>query len=118
MTGQDQAKPLTARKLVSWIPYSDEMLSMALSTPLIIGQPYTEEELAEMRREHEAHLNEVQTDYQRTRELCASQPAALAVLDLHRPHDHYGIECDVSEYDELPTDWPCSTYEAVRNAVA
>lgn len=113
----DDNEPLTARKLVAWVPYPAELLSNAMSMHLVIGQPYTEEERAEMRREHEARWNEVQTEYQRVREACAGQPAALAVLDLHRPHDQYGIECDVSEYDELPTDWPCGTFQAIKEAV-
>lgn len=114
-------EPLLVEKASAWITMPqglyDELLANSLGAPLIIGTPLTDEERAEMRRQHDAEMAAVQADYEVTRAACAGQPAALAVLDLHKPHDHYGPECEVSENDELPTDWPCSTFTAIRDAL-
>lgn len=57
------------------------------------------------------------TEWQQLRERYADMPAVIAVLDIHRPDGSDHLECELSEEDELPTDWPCSTYQAIRNAV-
>lgn len=121
MADTEHDEPLTARKLTAFIQMPTELYDQMLSTAFqfaIVGTQPTEAERAEMRRAHEARWAEVQADYQATRERCAGQPAALAALDVHHPIDRYGIVCDLAESDELPTDWPCSTYEAIKGTAA
>lgn len=121
MADTEHDEPLTARKLTAFMPLTAElyeaMVNTMLSTTIIGGTRLTDEERAEMRRAHEARWADVQADYQRTRDACAGQPAALAALDLHNPVDHYGINCELSESEEYPTDWPCSTYEAIKGTL-
>jgi hypothetical protein len=48
------------------------------------------------------------------------QPALTAVLDLHRPTDHYdGPRCsgdDFEGYEAEEPGWPCRTIDAIREA--
>jgi hypothetical protein len=121
MADHEHGEPLIAQKLPGsfLLPAEvyEDMMDTLLSTTIIGGTRLTDEERAEMQRAHEARLADVQADYQRTREACTGQPAALAALDVHHPIDNYGIVCDLSESDEWSTDWPCSTYEAIKGAV-
>jgi len=121
MADHEHGEPLMVRKLTGFMSLSPElyegMMNAMLSTTIIGGTRLTDEERAEVQRAHEARWAEAQADYQATRELCASQPAALAALDVHHPEDHYGISCALSESEEYDTEWPCSTYAAIRDAV-
>lgn len=50
----------------------------------------------------------------------ADQPAVAAVLDLHRPTDHYdGPRCsgdDFEGYEAEEPGWPCPTIDVIREA--
>jgi hypothetical protein len=116
----DAPEPLTATKLTGFMHLSPELytdlVSSMLSTTIIVGTLPTDAEREEMRQRHEAEWVAVQAEYERTCELCTGQPAALAALDVHHPEDHYGISCALSESEEYDTEWPCSTYVAIRDA--
>lgn len=56
------------------------------------------------------------TEWEQVRARYADQPAVTAVLDIHQPTDR--LECDhpVFGYEGDDEDWPCSTFEAIRDA--
>jgi hypothetical protein len=113
----DTSEPLHAQKPTSGflIPaeFVNDIIGHVLDTT-ISGKP-TDADREEMRQRHEAEKLDRHNDYQRTRALCAGQPAAIAVLDIHQPDDcGYCTGCPYDEYEEP---WECATYTAIKKAV-
>lgn len=113
----EQSVPLTARKLTGWIQFPTELLESALSVSLIGVKPLTEQEREELRQKRAREAAAALSEWEAMRARYAGVPAVLAVLDIHKPDGSDRLECELSEDNELPTHWPCSTFEAIRDAV-
>lgn len=129
----EQPEPLTARKLTAWVPASAQELadaeemrkSMELAQRVYAGTatPSERQEFerniaardAERKRSRAAAV----TEWEQVRERYADVPAVLAVLDIHQPADDGSLECahPVFGWESDAEDWPCGTYEAIRDAV-
>ena len=123
---------LPVRKMSIVVPMTPELLAeqqeMAESNALILrllnGTATPEERaIAEARRaawkaDSEARHAAAVAEWQQVRERYAGSPAILAVLDIHQPADDGSLDCahPYFGYESDPEDWPCSTYEAIRDA--
>lgn len=56
------------------------------------------------------------TEWEQVRARYADQPAVTAVLDIHQPTDRLECAHPVFGYEGDDEDWPCSTFEAIRDA--
>ncbi len=117
------ARPvLAAEKVVAYAEFPKELLDDMVT---IRWRPETPEERAaaearraawkaESNRKHAAAVAE----WQQVCEQHADSPQLLAVLDIHQPTTDGSLECQhpYFGYESDPEDWPCSTYEAIRDA--
>ena len=72
---------------------------------------------AEREREAAANLADAQADWRATCDRLTGNAPALAALAVHHPEaGDYGPACALWESDEYDTDWPCSTYTAIKEA--
>lgn len=56
------------------------------------------------------------TEWEQLRARYADQPAVTAVLDIHQPTDRLECAHPVFGYEADAEDWPCSTFEAIKEA--
>lgn len=127
------AQPILVRKVAVCVPMTPELLAEVdemreaqnLMVRLLNGTATAEE-----RAEHEvrkaahqvergaAHAAAV-AEWEQLRARYADSPAVLAVLDIHQPAVDGSLECQhpVSGWEADAEGWPCSTYEAIRDAV-
>lgn len=128
------AQPILVRKMAVCVPMTPELLAEAnemrdaqdLMMRLLDGTA-TPEERAEHAAHKAAHRAErdaahaaAVAEWQQLRERYADSPVVVAVLDIHQPNDDGSLECThpVSGWEAYDETWPCSTYEAIRDAVA
>lgn len=92
------------------------LIEVALNARLV-GEQSDEERESNRRAAAQARLD-ARNDWTATRNRYADVPALLAVLELHQPKDdnHGWPECSYAESDEYATEWPCSTYTAIKEA--
>jgi hypothetical protein len=127
---RERVESLEAVKANCYLSVSPELLEdmggMLAGWEKFAFGPRTPEERAEMearRAEREAERVRQRAaavnEWEQLRQQYADSPAVLVVLDIHQPTDDGSLECQhpVSGYEADPEDWPCSTYEAIRNAV-
>lgn len=125
----EPTEPLLATKASYYLSISPELLADADATlagweKFVFG-PSAPEERAEMearraayeadrRKRHAAAVAE----WQQVRDRHADSPAIVAVLDIHKPSPDGSLECThpVSGWEADAEGWPCSTYEAIRDA--
>lgn len=115
------ARPVLAvEKVVSFVHISPDLLD---DTVTINFRPPTPEEraVAEARRaawkaESDRKHAAAVAEWQQVRERHADSPTVLAVLDIHQPTEDGSLECQECEHADQLVSWPCSTYEAIRDA--
>ncbi len=117
------ARPVLAvEKVVSFVHVSPDLLD---DTVTINFRPPTPEDraVAEARRaawkaESDRRHAEAVAEWEQVRERHADSPQLLAVLDIHQPATDGSLECQhpYFGYESDAEDWPCSTYEAIRDA--
>jgi hypothetical protein len=127
------APPLLARKVSMVVPMTPELLAeaqemsdaQALMVRLLDGTATPEEQAAADERkarykaERDAKHAAAVAEWEATRARYADSPAVLAVLDIHQPDEDGHLECQHPYFgwESDAEDWPCSTYEAIKEAV-
>jgi hypothetical protein len=78
-----------------------------------------ERQMTDYDRRCAAERERARADWTALRARLADNPPAAAALDLHQPEGTYGVHCATC-YDSCDgcygEDWPCDTYEAIREA--
>lgn len=120
---EQHSEPLTARKLSTPMLVSREDLDYAAAYQAYqrAWEAMTPEQRAAAQAEQNRRAAEAfadaQADWQATRDRLADNPQAVAVLDVHQPEAASGApQCSLSESEEWGTEWPCSTYTAIKDA--
>lgn len=117
---------LQATKVVAHMQVTNELLGDTVDVSHLFEPPTPEqvaaskERYAQYRAEQEAQRVAAIAEWESVRERYADSPAVLAVLEIHQPTVDGSLECQhpVYGYESDAEDWPCSTYEAIRDAVA
>ncbi len=118
-------EPLVATKANYYLSISPELLEDHGWTDAIPGMmritlgTATPEEIAAndaRRAARDITRTAAVAEWQRIRERYDYSPAMLAVLDIHQPSRDGWPECQECEHADQLVSWPCSTYEAIRDA--
>lgn len=126
-------RPLLVRKMAVVVPMTAEMLAegreyregIELMHRLASGTATPEEKAAAAERaaahkaEHAAKHAAAVAEWEAVRARYADSPAVLAVLDIHQVDDSFGeLGCThpISGWEAESEEWPCSTFEAIRDA--
>ena len=97
---------------------SEAMLRLFNGTATPEEKAAAEARRAAWKADRDARHATAVADWEQTRARHADSPAVLAVLDIHKPDDEGRLECahPVFGWESDAEDWPCSTYEAIRDA--
>lgn len=116
---------LNATKVVAHMHVANELLGDSVNVAHLFKPPTAEEEAAgkaahaAWKAKRAEQVAAAVAEWQQVRKQYADSPAVLAVLDIHQPDPDGRLECThpVFGYEGDEEDWPCSTYEAIRDAV-
>lgn len=125
----------TAMEVQSWprcVPMTAEIITEASRArkarfrehQRFMASPEGKAVVAARKAEHEAKREAERaaavTEWEEVRRRYADSPAILAVLDIHQVGGYFGeVACahPISGWEAESEEWPCSTFEAIRDAV-